>query len=669
MSSLNKAQDPAAAALLAIEEALNLRAAGENAKPAEASPGAGNANRLSERVPGERESAASGLGASWNRRDSRGTLEPKPTAIDEERLLGQALGGESEGAPSPELPAGAMQPVPAANDDRRSAGEILRAFRGRYDGIPAGLVAACTGLWIVFTLAYAFFNRAILFDLPAGALFPHVILYFMVIAGPVILLVLTASLLRRGQEMRIAARSMTDVAVRLAEPETIATEQLVTLSQAIRREVASMGDGIERALARASELETLVRSEVSNLERSYSDNERRIRALVDELATERESILTNADRVRGAIALAQENVSRDLSGASARFAESVGEAAGRVTASLNSKGEDIKAALIQGRDELVGQLTTHGSDLVRRLVDSGQQATASLTGASDGIARTLAERTTDLDGRLKTAREALAADLEIRGDALAQRLDAAGAQIADIVSSRGDTLAARVSESCDRLHEVVAVQGIGLSDNLAAMGERIGGLIAGRTAEARKAFEQSAEVLGTLINENQARLHARFEQHGTELHKRFAETADATAARLAGHTEALHKQVSASVAETLAALANDTQRMHSQLASTARDTVETLTQHTAALNEHLDATSYATLTALTTRTGQLQERLAATSAETLGALSAHWDEMSEKLEMTAQRSVSALTSSTDVPSVRFGITCAATLAQVLLAGS
>ena len=50
--------------------------------------------------------------------------------------------------------------------------------------------------------------------------------------------------------------------MRLAEPEALATEQVVTLSQAIRREVASMGDGIERALARASELETLVRSEV-----------------------------------------------------------------------------------------------------------------------------------------------------------------------------------------------------------------------------------------------------------------------------------------------------------------------------------------------------------------------------------------------------------------------
>ena len=58
---------------------------------------------------------------------------------------------------------------------------------------------------------------------------------------------MTAALTRRAQEVRMTARSMMQVAVRLAEPETIATEQMVTLSQAIRREIASMGDGIERA--------------------------------------------------------------------------------------------------------------------------------------------------------------------------------------------------------------------------------------------------------------------------------------------------------------------------------------------------------------------------------------------------------------------------------------
>src|SRR4029077_1646478 len=136
--------------------------------------------------------------------------------------------------------------------------------------------------------------------------------------GPVIFFLVTAALLRRGQEMRLAARSMTEVAGRPAEPQTLAAGQVVTLSQAIRREVASMGDGIERALARASELETLVRSEVSTMERSYSDNERRIRSLIAEMADQREAIVANGGRVRAAIAGAHQGIASDLDAISDR---------------------------------------------------------------------------------------------------------------------------------------------------------------------------------------------------------------------------------------------------------------------------------------------------------------------------------------------------------------
>ncbi|MGH6823787.1 MAG: apolipoprotein acyltransferase, partial [Methylocella sp.] len=326
MASSNKAQDPAAAALLAIEEALNLRAAGQSAGQAEANPiGTTSADKAKERSFGEREAATPRPGPSRPPRNAARTPEPTPAAINEDRLLGPARA--SSAAPGAEIQApdgsgGATQSLQPANDDRQSAGEILRAFQSRSNRIPATLVVACAVLWIILILGYFIANRAVLFNLPGGSLLPQATLYLMTIAGPIVLFLVTVALLRRGQEMRLAARSMTEVAVRLTEPETIATGQMVTLSQAIRREVASMGDGIERALARASELETLVRSEVSNLERSYADNERRVRSLVDELASERESILTNADRVRGAIAVAHDNLSRDLAGASTRFAES-----------------------------------------------------------------------------------------------------------------------------------------------------------------------------------------------------------------------------------------------------------------------------------------------------------------------------------------------------------
>ena len=119
---------------------------------------------------------------------------------------------------------------------------------------------------------------------------PETVLLALAALGPTILLFGFATLARRMQELRVSAGSITRVALRLAEPETAAGEQVATLSQAIRREVASMGDGVERALARAAELETLVRSEVSTLESAYSDSERRIRSLIAEMADQREAL-------------------------------------------------------------------------------------------------------------------------------------------------------------------------------------------------------------------------------------------------------------------------------------------------------------------------------------------------------------------------------------------
>ena len=90
---------------------------------------------------------------------------------------------------------------------------------------------------------------------------------------------------------------MTEVAVRLAEPDRMAEQSVASLGQAVRRQVSFMNDAVSRALGRAGELEALVHNEVSSLERSYEDNERKIRGLIQELAGERNALLKTGDRV------------------------------------------------------------------------------------------------------------------------------------------------------------------------------------------------------------------------------------------------------------------------------------------------------------------------------------------------------------------------------------
>ena len=178
---------------------------------------------------------------------------------------------------------------------------------------------------------------------------------------------IAAMLAVRAQEMRLVARAVGEVAVRLAEPESFSTDAVLTMSQTVRREVAAVGDGVERALARAGELETLVRGEIATLERAYSDNEIRIRSLVDELVAQREAIVTNADRVRTAITGSHQSLSQELEGASDRIVSAVTGAGERVTGALETRGAAITASLGEAGDRVVGLMTARGSDLIDNL--------------------------------------------------------------------------------------------------------------------------------------------------------------------------------------------------------------------------------------------------------------------------------------------------------------
>ena len=210
-------------------------------------------------------------------------------------------------APAPKPPKlGPM--TPPANDDRRSIGELRAALNFRPSGTITVMTALSIMAWTALWTLYVYFHRESILGRDGNFLAPTPILTLLALFGPIVFLFVTGVTARRAHEMRLVAKAMTEAAIRLIEPETVATEQVVTLSQAIRREAASMGDGIERALARAGELEVIVRTEVTNLERSYSENERRIRLLIDELAHEREAIILNADNARTSLYGARELV-------------------------------------------------------------------------------------------------------------------------------------------------------------------------------------------------------------------------------------------------------------------------------------------------------------------------------------------------------------------------
>ena len=259
-----------------------------------------------------------------------------------------------------------------------------------------------------------------------------------------------AVLIWRSQEMRMVSRTMTEVALRLAEPENIAKESVVTVSQAIRREVAAMGDGIERALARASELEVLVHNEVASLERSYTDNELRVRRLIDELVTEREAIVQNADRVRQAIRGSHDSLSSDLAGVTDQIAVAADSAAKRISDLLSGRSHTITQNIGQTGEQVVGLLATRTESLFQRLNEAGDKL-------SDTIIN--------------------------RGDLLVDRLDSAAAAVSDTFAEHSDVdrrparpdhrqaFATASASAARRCSSGITATGEGFTDSLLARGD------------------------------------------------------------------------------------------------------------------------------------------------------------------------------------------------------
>jgi hypothetical protein len=233
MANTPKMKDPTEAALSAIQDALNVRDAeptgGMIAPPIAAMPA------------DESERAWPGL---------RSSKTPKIDHFDDELRRAPAEDGDTLRRP--------------ANDDRESIGQILRTLQRRPARTSYVLASIFAGVWVIAGLGL---GRVYLPDIqealgPSGLTAPVLAVLAAIYLAPVVFFYVLAHMAWRSQELRLIAQSMAEVAMRLAEPETVARESIVTVGQAIRREVAAMGDGVERALARAAELETLVANEV-----------------------------------------------------------------------------------------------------------------------------------------------------------------------------------------------------------------------------------------------------------------------------------------------------------------------------------------------------------------------------------------------------------------------
>ncbi len=333
-------------------------------------------------------------------------------------------------------PAGPMRGQVAANDDAPSIGGLIYALDQKPSNAPIKSARIASVLWAATGLAFCW--MMVTGELAQGSTITQILMKpatFLMAAAilvPIAIMHFLAILAWRAEELRMRSSTMTEVAVRLAEPDRMAEQSVASLGQAVRRQVSFMNDAVSRALGRAGELEALVHNEVSALERSYADNERKIRGLIAGLAGEREALVSTSDRVSG---------------------------------SLASLGTDIPA--------LIDKLSNQQIKLANIIQGAGDNLTALETAVGQSAIKletTLGERTDHLQGVLETYTGAIGNAIGHRTDEIQGVLDTYTTALADALGSRSEQLQLAITEYMHTLDSKLA----GRSENMQAIFEEYG---------------------------------------------------------------------------------------------------------------------------------------------------------------------------------------------------
>ncbi len=399
-------------------------------------------------------------------------------------------------------PAGPPRTRIAANDDAPSIGGLIYALDQKPSSKPFKYASIASGVWAVICFGFAWailraeFSQGATLGEVLGK--PTIFLTAAAIVVPVAILWFLALLAWRSEELRLRSSTMTEVAIRLAEPDRMAEQSVASLGQAVRRQVAFMNDAISRALGRAGELEALVHNEVSALERSYEENERKIRGLIQELSGERHALLNTSERVTETLrtlgndvpvlidklSTQQVKLASIIQGAGENLTaleSAVGQSTAKLETALGSKTEQLQT-MLEGytsglamalgarteslQDAIAGYVTTLDTSLSKRteslqavFEEYARALDTSLTNRAQALDFQLVERTKALDAafgqRLKNFDEQIVRSTMVIDNAVAEKARALTSALDNHAKSFSETISRQAIDLDESL-----VQGI-----------------------------------------------------------------------------------------------------------------------------------------------------------------------------------------------------------------
>ncbi len=340
----------------------------------------------------------------------------------------------------------------AANDDAPSIGGLIYALNQRPSRKPFSIATMSSIGWSVTTLGFAafFWGSELLSGAGIAAFLarPEFLTFLATLLGPIGLMFALAVIAYRAEEMRLRSTAMTEVAVRLAEPDRMAEQSVASLGQAVRRQVTFMNDAVTRALGRAGELEAMVHSEVSALERSYSDNERKIRGLIQELASEREALVNTGNSFSGTLRSMSAEVPElieKLSGQQIKLA--------KIIEGANVNLNQLESAMAHQTGQLEDAVENRAVRLQTVLGEYTEALSTSLDTRMEQIGTTIASRTGDLQVVFEEYTRALDTTLDNRAYSISQQLDTHSQTMGEQLAQHADQMQTRLSDHANTFIE------------------------------------------------------------------------------------------------------------------------------------------------------------------------------------------------------------------------
>ncbi len=470
----------------------------------------------------------------------------------------------------------------AANDDRPAIGGLVYALQQRPSKSPFYFALAASAVWLLLgaLIGWAMLTRpdeniASVGDLLASPAFIAIIATIFV---PIALFWFLAILVWRAQELRLMSSAMTEVAVRLAEPDKMAEQSVASLGQTVRRQVAAMNDAISRALGRAGELEALVHNEVAALERSYSENENRIRNLINELGSEREALANNSERVSEALRGIGTHVTREINSATELASKSMSQATSTLADTLASRGNKITAAVTAAGTEIDEKLAERGSRITDQLVKHGAQAAEQMHRTGLEINRSIQETS-----------DRTAAAISAKGN----NLVASVMSMSERVGREIPVLLERLGSEQSRLSGIIEVATKNLSNLEHAVADRTESLsktLGERTNMLNQVLNEKGKVIDDTLND---RIHAletilgrRAQAFDTALSER-TKSLDDSVARYTGNIRETLEQQSRSIEKSLARQAHALHESMSASAGQIQRTVQELAKESGSSSDSL----------------------------------------------------------------------------------